>query len=132
MSHALKRIDTGKSTQIRNASGLSLEPKESMPQSLITAYAYPASHTPHVLAFRGRAAIAQLGERQTEDLKVPGSIPGLGILSRSGSYSFYALGISASVAMRGRCHFERFCYPTGARSILKMRATIPKAAINFT
>ena len=24
------------------------------------------------------AAIAQLGERQTEDLKVPGSIPGLG------------------------------------------------------
>ena len=29
-----------------------------------------------------QAAIAQLGERQTEDLKVPGSIPGLGI-SRS-------------------------------------------------
>ena len=27
------------------------------------------------------AAIAQLGERQTEDLKVPGSMPGLGILS---------------------------------------------------
>ena len=27
------------------------------------------------------AAIAQLGERQTEDLKVPGSIPGLGICS---------------------------------------------------
>ena len=27
------------------------------------------------------AAIAQLGERQTEDLEVPGSIPGLGILS---------------------------------------------------
>ena len=26
-----------------------------------------------------RAAIAQLGERQTEDLKIPGSIPGLGI-----------------------------------------------------
>ena len=25
-----------------------------------------------------QAAIAQLGERQTEDLKVPGSIPGLG------------------------------------------------------
>ena len=25
-----------------------------------------------------RAEIAQLGERQTEDLKVPGSIPGLG------------------------------------------------------
>ena len=28
-----------------------------------------------------RAAIAQLGERQTEDLKVPGSIPGLGTFS---------------------------------------------------
>ena len=28
-----------------------------------------------------RAAIAQLGERQTEDLKVPGSIPGLGIFA---------------------------------------------------
>ena len=27
--------------------------------------------------------IAQLGERQTEDLKVPGSIPGLGISRRS-------------------------------------------------
>ncbi len=26
-----------------------------------------------------QAAIAQLGERQTEDLRVPGSIPGLGI-----------------------------------------------------
>ena len=29
-----------------------------------------------------QAAIAQLGERQTEDLKVPGSIPGLGISTR--------------------------------------------------
>ena len=29
------------------------------------------------------AAIAQLGERQTEDLKVPGSIPGVGILQQS-------------------------------------------------
>ena len=27
------------------------------------------------------AAIAQLGEHQTEDLKVPGSIPGLGMAS---------------------------------------------------
>jgi hypothetical protein len=31
-----------------------------------------------------RAAIAQLGERQTEDLKVPGSIPGLGIAHVNG------------------------------------------------
>ena len=30
--------------------------------------------------FAHMAAIAQLGERQTEDLKVPGSIPGLGSL----------------------------------------------------
>ena len=29
--------------------------------------------------FTSIAAIAQLGERQTEDLKVPGSIPGPGI-----------------------------------------------------
>ena len=33
-----------------------------------------------MLAMLIEAAIAQLGERQTEDLKVPGSIPGLGIL----------------------------------------------------
>ena len=33
-----------------------------------------------VLGYRySEAAIAQLGERQTEDLEVPGSIPGLGI-----------------------------------------------------
>ena len=31
------------------------------------------------------AEIAQLGERQTEDLKVPGSIPGLGTLGRGAS-----------------------------------------------
>ena len=31
--------------------------------------------------FHSTAAIAQLGERQTEDLKVPGSIPGLGTVS---------------------------------------------------
>ena len=32
------------------------------------------------IAACSQAAIAQLGERQTEDLEVPGSIPGLGIL----------------------------------------------------
>ena len=32
----------------------------------------------NTLASLNNAAIAQLGERQTEDLKVPGSIPGLG------------------------------------------------------
>ena len=34
--------------------------------------------THHSLTSLASAAIAQLGERQTEDLKVPGSIPGLG------------------------------------------------------
>ena len=33
----------------------------------------------HSLTSLASAAIAQLGERQTEDLKVPGSIPGLGM-----------------------------------------------------
>ena len=40
-----------------------------------------------------QAAIAQLGERQTEDLKVPGSIPGLGMdsveKSQSGCSHFF-------------------------------------------
>ena len=34
------------------------------------------------------AAIAQLGERQTEDLKVPGSIPGHGMFMFAGSFTF--------------------------------------------
>ena len=40
------------------------------------------------------AAIAQLGERQTEDLKVPGSIPGRGTLS------FRAYGTKVRVEIR--------------------------------
>ena len=32
-----------------------------------------------VILLFAEAALAQLGERQTEDLKIPGSIPGLGI-----------------------------------------------------
>ncbi len=35
---------------------------------------------PYTWRRRSAADIAQLGERQTEDLKVPGSIAGLGIL----------------------------------------------------
>ena len=50
------------------------------------------------------AAIAQLGERQTEDLKVPGSIPGLGIFrhhhmqmsSRCGSRGVPSAGASVA------------------------------------
>ena len=34
-----------------------------------------------VILIFSEAAIAQLGERQTQDLKVPGSIPGLGMSS---------------------------------------------------
>ena len=34
-----------------------------------------------VILIFAEAVIAQLGERQTEDLKVPGSIPGLGMSS---------------------------------------------------
>ena len=34
-----------------------------------------------MISYCSQAAIAQLGERQTEDLKVPGSTPGLGIAS---------------------------------------------------
>ena len=41
------------------------------------------------------AAIAQLGERQTEDLKVPGSIPGLGTL-----FSFCVLLLACFFAAR--------------------------------
>ena len=37
------------------------------------------------------AAIAQLGERQTEDLKVPGSIPGLGIVQHARIMPFTGL-----------------------------------------
>ena len=38
------------------------------------------SEMPHMdwLASQSQAAISELGERQTEDLKVPGSIPDLG------------------------------------------------------
>ena len=45
------------------------------------------------------AAIAQLGERQTEDLKVPGSIPGLGI--------FLIFGVSAGAARVVACRSAR-------------------------
>ena len=41
-----------------------------------------------------RAAIAQLGERQTEDLKVPGSIPGLGIFSMPSAVIIVSIFVS--------------------------------------
>ena len=42
--------------------------------------AAPAGVDAVTMSCFSQAAIAQLGERQTEDLRVPGSIPGLGIL----------------------------------------------------
>ena len=39
--------------------------------------------SPRCVPASSQAAIAQLGERQTEDLKVPSSILGLGIFCRS-------------------------------------------------
>ena len=49
----------------------------------------------HFRYFVNTAALAQLGERQTEDLKVPGSIPGGGIASMA-EWS-KALDLSSSI-----------------------------------
>ena len=54
------------------------------------------------------AAIAQLGERQTEDLKVPGSIPGLGMLVLS-SVGFGAWSLFARVFPAGRLRNTATC-----------------------
>ena len=43
------------------------------------------------------AAIAQLGECQTEDLKVPGSIPGLGKWARLQSFKLHRLRCSGKL-----------------------------------
>ena len=48
------------------------------------------------------AAIAQLGERQTEDLKVPGSIPGLGI------FDFY-VPLVMSILLKAIAELRFFC-----------------------
>ena len=48
------------------------------------------------------AAIAQLGERQTEDLKVPGSIPGLGTFASGRAiHPRIATGSSAKCSAAG-------------------------------
>ena len=39
------------------------------------------------------ASIAQLGERQTEDLKVPGSIPGGGIRNNN-NFSYFVFAVN--------------------------------------
>ena len=58
------------------------------------------------------AEIAQLGERQTEDLKVPGSIPGLGMLRHS----------SLCHAAVRLCKYIR-CSLTGPRCVQTTRET---------
>ena len=63
----------------------------------------------------GQAEIAQLGERQTEDLKVPGSIPGRGIsmfpMHLQSRVAVLVLeGVYESVRMyrRGKCPLINF------------------------
>ena len=54
---------------------------------------YASKGFPKISESRARsrhAAIAQLGERQTEDLEVPGSIPGLGTFMRAPRVRSYA------------------------------------------
>ena len=45
------------------------------------------------------AAIAQLGERQTEDLEVPGSIPGLGIFRCAARIHYPQNGVCFGLAV---------------------------------
>ena len=54
--------------------------------------------------FFKKAAIAQLGERQTEDLKVPGSIPGGGIdiiIVQSNTWGYSSIGRARVPQTRG-------------------------------
>ena len=54
--------------------------------------------------FTSIAAIAQLGERQTEDLQVPGSIPGLGIFDHAvGGRFMTAACMVSDLRVEGRC-----------------------------
>ena len=55
-----------------------------------------------------QAAIAQLGERQTEDLKVPGSIPGLGMV-------FFIKERNRSMAAAGRTYLWKHHAPKTIR-----------------
>ena len=59
----------------------------SLSLSLVIVWAVNNEQSIHSLI----AAIAQLGERQTEDLKVPGSIPGLGIDSFGHSHICFSI-----------------------------------------
>ena len=76
-----------------------------------------------------QAAIAQLGERQTEDLKVPGSIPGLGMSPTP------CAALGAVVAQR-RGHWQKasafFQTSLPMTSVLTItRATLPSRPIGL-
>ena len=81
-----------------------------------------------------QAAIAQLGERQTEDLKVPGSITGLGIIFVSACslnsawkmffFSLEACAISSFRASLGntvKFLYKNFLYKNGRGSLAKTK-----------
>ena len=65
--------------------------------------------------FLGQAGIAQLGERQTEDLKVPGSIPGHGRyffqMHRNASKFVTAKSVTSHTGNRTRAFRVRAGYP---------------------
>ena len=67
------------------------------------------------------APIAQLGERQTEDLKVPGPIPGLGTRRTAGA--------GARVRKLCRCHLSRYRSPDGGPGSLLSLLVQPQVLI---
>ena len=58
------------------------------------------------------AAIAQLGERQTEDLQVPGSIPGLGSGMDLAAHVAYLTGVLLICCVGMHC---MTVWPSGLR-----------------
>jgi hypothetical protein len=75
-------------------------PSQPVPDNFVARFStLPPSRSVHI-QFAAVAAIAQLGERQTEDLKVPGSIPGLGIFFGTGEQVNHKLLLFSS------CHFK--------------------------
>ena len=83
----------------------------------------------NLVLHKNTAAIAQLGERQTEDLKVPGSIPGLGTFA-------HCHGFAARAKSRGRaallggfspdCIQNELLHPRHTRPVLAYRVDTSK------
>ena len=89
-------------------------------RSSMTLLLYPQSARAQLGSFESltrpffaQAAIAQLGERQTEDLKVPGSIPDLGTVLQWAAHACRAVATVFDVAdiVNGthQCDFPNFC-----------------------